>query len=353
MEFITENNKGIAFLTQDMYRVPRHLTLQVIMLLITIGIFFDAPDSLNLSFNRFCGWITYYLFMNMLVYVNVYLLFPYFLAKDKMIAYLIAVVLFTILALLIVMVLQDLFYDIAVSRQEPSVFALFLSLSSSFLAIILFIFGMSTVLLFKPLMYSNIKEQELQKAAGESELKFLKSQINPHFLFNTINNAHILVDEDPEMASHILTKLDDLLKYQFTDSFKEKVRLTDDIQLLNDYLELEKVRREQFTFIMESKGDLNSIFVAPLLFIPFVENAVKHNLDSHGSSYVHVVFKLENKELQFTCENSKPAQPVSRKIGGIGLTNIVRRLNLLYANSYSLTKSESTDTYTVKLILKL
>ncbi|SMG09560.1 sensor histidine kinase [Sphingobacterium psychroaquaticum] len=351
MDVKVEHNKGIPFLTSDAYRIHRHLFLQGIILLITIGVFFDTPDTLNLSVNRFWGWLTYYLFMNMLVFVNVYVLFPYFLAKDKIVPYVLSVVLFTFFALLILMVLQDQFYDIAVTRQEPSALAIFLSLSSSFLAILLFMGGMSAVLLFKPIMYSRIKKQELQKVASESELKFLKSQINPHFLFNTINNANILVEDEPEMAQHILTKLDDLLRFQLTDGFKDKVRLTDDIRLLIDYLELEKVRRDQFEFTVEMDGALDHIVVAPLLFIPFVENAVKHNLDSNGASYVKLNFKVENETLVFTCENSKPQRPVPQKVGGIGLVNIVRRLNLLYANTYTLEKIETAQNYTVKLKL--
>ncbi|MCW8313801.1 histidine kinase [Sphingobacterium thalpophilum] len=350
---LTVDNKGFAFLIADRYRVLRNISLQVIILLITIGIFFDAPDTLNLSFNRFCGWLAYYLFMNMLVYVNVYLLFPHFLAKDKIIQYVIVVVLFAVVALFILMILQDLFYDIAVSRNEPSPIAIFLSLASSLLAIILFITGTSALLLFRPLIQSNIKERELQKATTESELKFLKSQINPHFLFNTINNANILIDEDPEMSAHILTKLNDLLHYQFTDSVRDKVCLADDISLLTDYLELEKVRRDRFEFNIETWGDTKNVFIAPLLFIPFVENAVKHNLNSNGISYVNISLGIGEQSLVFICENSKSMRVNPTQMGGIGLSNIVRRLQLLYEDRYSLEKEETEENYKVKLTVML
>lgn len=353
MELSTHYNKGVAFLVDSKYRIPRHLFLQVVILLITIGIFFDTPDTLNFSLNRFYGWIAYYLFMNMLIYVNVYVLFPRFLVKDKIIQYVVAVVLFTLFSLFILMILQTLFYDIAVTHQEPSTMAIFLSLSSSFLAIMLFIGGMSTLLLFKPLMHSNMRVQELKTATTESELKFLKNQINPHFLFNTINNANILVDDEPKMASDMLTKLDDLLKYQFKDSLKEKVRLTDDIHFLADYLDLEKVRRDEFEFSIVTNGDIASIMIAPMLFIPFVENAVKHNSNNRAAAYVNLSFTLKNNELTFISENSKPANPTQQKEGGIGLVNISRRLGLLYENSYSLEKYETDITHTVKLTLKI
>lgn len=353
MGLSVENNKEVAFFVDSKYRIHRHVLLQIVILLITTSIFFDTPDTLNLTFNRFCGWIGYYLFINMLVYVNVYVLFPRFLAKNKVIQYVIVVVLFTLCSLFILVILQNLFYDIGVSHQAPNIIAIFLSLSSSFLAIMLFIGGMSTLLLFKPMMQSNMREQELKIATTESELKFLKSQINPHFLFNTINNANILIDDEPEMTSNMLTKLDDLLKYQFDDSQKEKVCLKNDIRFLADYLDLEKVRRDQFEYTMEIKGRSDTVFIPPLLFIPFVENAVKHNPDSNKGSYVSLFFRVENDVLVFICENSKPLNPIRQHIGGIGLANIIRRLNLLYGNSYLLEKSEVEQKYTVKLTLKI
>lgn len=353
MELSAENNKGVAFLLDSKYRIYRHLFLQVVILLITVSIFFDTPDTLNLSFNRFCGWIGYYLFMNMLMYVNVYVLFPRFLVKDKITQYIVAVVLFTLCSLFILMVLQSLFYDIGISHQEFSLIAVFLSLSSSFLAIMLFIGGVSTLLLFKPIIQSNIREQELKIATTESELKYLKSQINPHFLFNTINNANILLDDEPEMTSSMLTKLDDLLRYQFDDSQKENVYLKDDIRFLTDYLDLEKIRRDQFEYAIKIKGSIDNVFIPPLLFIPFVENAVKHNSDNSRESYVNLLFTIENDVLVFICENSKSLNPTQQKVGGIGLTNIIRRLNLLYDNSYFLERNVTEQKYTVNLTLKL
>lgn len=353
MELVAENSTGIAFLTADKYHLHRHIALQLMILLITIGVFFDTPDTVNLSFNRFCGWVTYYLFMNMLAYTNVYLLFPKYMAKDKILQYVIAVLLFTSFSLILLVILQELFYDIAVSHQEPSPTAISLSIVSSFLAIILFMVGMSALLLFKPLMQSYFRENELKILASESELKFLKSQINPHFLFNTINNANILLDDEPSMASSILTKLDDLLTYQWNDSHKDQVYLRNDIQLLSDYLDLEKIRRDQFDFNIDTYGAFDFITIPPLLFIPFVENAVKHNLDSNGASYVKLVFKLENGLLIFTCQNSTPSFSKPSIHGGIGLQNVVRRLDMLYDDRYILEKEEKDQTYTVKLTLKL
>ncbi|WP_257667012.1 sensor histidine kinase [Parapedobacter tibetensis] len=312
--------------------------------------FFDAPDKLNTSLNRFYGWITYYLFINMLVYVNAYGLFPRFLAKNKLVAYIISVILFIVFALFVMVLLQELFYDIAVTHQQPSSIAMFLNIASSMLAMLLFLGGVSALLLVKQWMISNRRINDLRLATFQSELNFLKSQINPHFLFNMINNATIMVDEDPKMASRILVKLDDMLHYQFNDSTQDVVSLKADIAFLNDFLDLEKVRRDYFEYLVTVEGGVEDIEVPPLLFIPFVENAVKHNLDTNRS-YVHIRFRAENRRLFFECENSKPMKLIKRDVGGLGLANIKRRLDLLFENNYALDIAETRTTYTVNLQL--
>lgn len=348
-----ENKKDISsFLIDNKYHVHRHLVLQLVILAISLSIFFDAPDKLNISLNRFYGWISYFLFLDMLVYVNVYVLFPLFLAKNKLFSYVISVILFTIFSLFIMIILQELFYDIAVTQMQPSGVALFLSISSSMCTIFLFLGGISTLMLFKQWMISNRNINNLQLATFQSELYFLKSQINPHFLFNMINNANIMVDEDPKMASYILEKLDDMLQYQFNDSIQDNVSLKADIAFLSDFLDLEKVRRDYFEYTIAIEGNIQDVKVPPLLFIPFVENAVKHNLDTN-KSYLHLKYRMENGCLFFECENSKPLKPVRREVGGLGLVNIKRRLDLLFENNYVLNVIEKETNYRVNLYLNL
>lgn len=346
-------NKNISsFLIDDSYRIHRHCILWTVIFMITVSIFFDAPDKWNTSLNRFYGWISYFLFLNMLVYFNAYVLFPRFLLKNKLYAYLISVTLFTLFALLVMVLLQELFYDIAVTRQQSSGIAVFLSMASSMLAILLFLGGISALLLVKNRIISSRRIHDLRLATVRAELSFLKSQINPHFLFNMINNANIMVDEDPKTASHILIKLDDMLQYQLNDSTQDKVSLQADIAFLTDFLELEKVRRDYFEYTIKVENDSGDIEIPPLLFIPFVENAVKHNLDTQ-LSYVYIEFKIKNGEVYFQCKNSKPIKPVIRNTGGLGLTNIKRRLNLLFENNYRMDVTETDTTYTVNLQLSL
>lgn len=351
MENLANNNIS-PFLIDDKYRLYRHIILWVVIFAITLSVFFDAPDQWNTSLNRFYGWISYFLFLNTLVYFNAYVLFPRFLAKNKLFAYLVSVILFTVFALFVMVILQELFYNIAVTHQQPSGIAIFLSIASSMLTILLFLGGISALLLFKDRMISNQRINELRLTTFMSEINILKSQINPHFLFNMINNANIMVDEDPKTASHILVKLDDMLQYQLKDSTQDKVSLHADIAFLTDFLDLEKVRRDHFEYILSVGDDFEDVQIPPLLFIPFVENAVKHNLDTN-MSYVHIGFKVVNGQLHFECKNSKPIKPVKRKTGGLGLANIKRRLDLIFGDNYVLDVTETDTTYTVNLQLSL
>jgi Putative regulator of cell autolysis len=341
------------FLFDSKYRIHRHLLLQAFIIIIVIGNFFDAPDRVNLTLDRFYSAIGYFLFLNMLVYFNAYVLFPRFLAKNKPVSYLVSLVIFSFIALFLMIIIQFYFYDIAVIHQEPSGPAIFLSMASSLLGIALFQGGVATFLLFKQWVAGSQRMNDLRIATSRSELDFLKSQINPHFLFNMINNANILVEEDPETASYILIKLDDLLRYQLNDSLRDKVRLQADIDFLTNFLRLEKIRRDKFDFEIDIKGEIGEVQVAPLLFIPFVENAVKHNASGDENSFVCISFALHQNNLSFSCRNSVGSRSVKRESGGLGLVNIKRRLDLLFEDNYSLNRIQTDTVYTIELELKL
>ena len=346
-----ETSFGISFIIDDKYRIWRHLLLQTLVVMITIGIFFDAPDVLNISLGRFYGWIGYFLFINMLIYFNAFVLFPCFLAKRRIFAYVVSSVIFVLFSIFVMMVLQECTYDIALTRQEEvPVMVIILNIVSSLFAIFFFLGGISALLLFKQWMSDNLRINNLKSVTSQSELKFLKSQINPHFLFNMLNNAKILVDEDPDKATSILQKLDELLRYQLNDSLQDKVFLEADIDFLTNFLELEKTRRDSFDYSIQKQGELSRVQVAPLLFIPFVENAVKHN-SNDGSPYVHISFELQENTLIFNCKNPVSIDVAKKDDGGLGLSNIVRRLDLLFGQKYSLEQSKTDKEYSVNLQL--
>lgn len=205
---------------------------------------------------------------------------------------------------------------------------------------------------FKKWMIDVQEMNELQQAHLKAELEQLKSQVNPHFLFNTLNNLLVLTKTDTEKATQVLLGLSDLLRYQLYDSAREKIILSKDIAFIHNYLALEKIRKNDFIFTIHTEGNTDAQMLPPFLFIPFVENAVKHGASTVGHSYLTLNFRLTNKELYFYSENSKPvvSQP---KIGGLGLGNIKRRLDLLYPGTHTLQITDNPGNYTVNLILPL
>lgn len=348
------NNSTISrFLFKDEFHVHRHLLLLLIILIISTDVFFDAPDKLSSSGNLFYGWLGYFLFLNLIIYINIKILTPLFLIRNKPFLYLISIILLVITSMALMIILQSFFYESSILHQEPSYIALSLNMAASFLSIGFIVIGTSSLLLFKDWANTSQHISELKSATLQSELKFLKDQINPHFLFNMLNNAAIMIEEDPDTASSILTKLNDLLRYQINDTARDKVSLKADINFLIDFLDLEKTRRDQFDYTISREENIHDVNISPLLFIPFVENAIKHSSDSKNFSYVNISFRINNNKLQFICENSKPLKAIKQKEGGLGLVNIKRRLDLLYTDNYTLEQKETNTIYTVHLILNL
>lgn len=338
-------------LVDNRFRLLGHLLLLLLIL-------FLGFQNIHGNFNRegfHYAFVVSTLVFALPIYLSIYWLVPSFLNKHQLVQYW---VLFSIIILLSALLGLAFLYPLHQQYgihdfclQDGRPFS-FLSFIHSVITLMLIASGCTSFELFRRWIVSDRKIMELEKATKQTELQQLKNQINPHFLFNMLNNANILVKEDAVEASQVLEKLDDLLRYQFNDSARKEVLLKADIQFLVDYLELEKVRRDHFEYQVTTEGELDDVCVPPLLFIPFVENAVKHNPDSNNLSYVHLYFTVRDNELLFRCENSKPPVPV-KKEGGIGLVNIRRRLDLLYGPKYVLQIEDKETTYNVNLHLNL
>ena len=345
------NNWFELLLVSRRFRVARHLLLQVLILLLTLPSLGSEEEVFIVNSERLWGGIIFYAGLNILCYLNIYLLVPRLLLTGRINRYkwgiLVLMTAFFIYALILEAQLSDMPY------QSMSFFRAFIGFAASFLMIGLILFATSTMVLFMQWMNEQKRIGELKLATKQSELNMLKQQINPHFLFNMLNNANVLLNRTPKEASQVLFRLEELLNYQLNDSTKELVDLDSDINFLNDFLNLEKIRRDHFTYSITKEGDTTRIKVPPLLFIPFVENAIKHNPDNVNESYVNIQFKIENDELYFRCENSKPAVALTKsKVGGLGLANIRRRLELLYARQHTLSIVDGEKQFTVVLIIK-
>lgn len=190
--------------------------------------------------------------------------------------------------------------------------------------------------------------QQLEKEKLEAELKLLKSQINPHFLFNTLNNLYALTLQNSHKAPEMVYKLSQLMNYMLYDSNQPDVPLQKEIQYIQNYIALEKVRYDSLDVSLNVYDVPDSIRIAPLLMLPFVENAFKHGVSNQLSGgWVRVDILLQNDTLVLKVENSKNTTliPEQKSVSGIGLQNVKKRLELIYPDRFSLQSMDEGETY--------
>lgn len=329
-------------------RILRHL---VVWSVFALGFYFNNEN--NLYVETFLNYykISFCAFVLLMCYLNMYVMVPKFLFGGKPKMYRLCFLGLIFIASIAVLISQMIFKSIDQSQYVKTIFIPPI-IQNVFHATIFLAFS-TAIKLFQQSMRDTERINELTRAGLESELEQLKNQINPHFLFNMLNNVNVLTKKDPAKASQVVMKLCDLLRYQLYDSTREKVLLTADIHFLNDSLDLEKIRRDNFEYTTIKSGQINGIQVPPLLFITFVENAIKHSLSAEKASFVDIYFDIEDDRLHFTCINSKPAKKSSNLIGGIGLKNVKRRLELLFPEKHELKIHDEANLYTVKLTIQL
>jgi len=201
-----------------------------------------------------------------------------------------------------------------------------------------------------------VQVQEERRKSAEAELTWLKHQLNPHFLFNTLNNISSLTQIDPDKAQESIGQLSDLLRYALYDSEAEKVSLADEISFMDNYIDLMALRCNELTTVTKRlEVPQGHVEVAPLLFISLVENAFKHGVNARRASYVKVSMSCRDGVLTFACSNSLfERQGGSDHIGsGIGLENMKRRLELLYPGKYTYEQRSGDGDYSVVVTLQV
>ncbi len=185
------------------------------------------------------------------------------------------------------------------------------------------------------------------------ELDLLKSQIQPHFFFNTLNNLYALTLEKSDVAPSVVLKLSDIMQYVLYDVKEPSIPLIKEIEYVQNYLDLERLRfGENIETETKIVGEINQIDVPPLLFLPFIENCFKHGSKTDGKIEVAIGFEIiDNKRLQFQVKNSfnDDTKEIVQKKHGIGIKNVERRLELLYPNNFQLKSAVEGSYYCVSL----
>jgi len=210
---------------------------------------------------------------------------------------------------------------------------------------------------YKKGLKQQVRLQEAEAKQLQTELALLKSQVNPHFFFNTLNNLYSLSLDKSERVPEVILKISDLMRYVLESSNNKKVELTHEINFIQNYLSLERLRLSANNDVkFNIAGKTDGKMIAPMLLIPFIENSFKHGVSaSISSNYVLMDLKIEGNELFFSIENNKQEnnktneQPSSKS----GLKNVKRRLELLYPDQHQLDIEEKEKSYKVNLKIKL
>ena len=198
------------------------------------------------------------------------------------------------------------------------------------------------------------KLEEERRRNTEAELVWLKNQLNPHFLFNTLNNISSLVTVDADKAQESICQLSDLLRYALYESNAAKVKVRDEVVFMRNYIDLMSIRCNAKTRIEVRFDEFeDSAQISPLLFISLVENAFKHGTSAHLDSFVKIDMGMDGRDLVFSCENSITERSAENYSGsGVGLENIRRRLELLYPSSHSYLQNTEDGIYIVVVRIK-
>jgi two-component system LytT family sensor kinase len=306
----------------------------------------------SLNFFAICvaGRIT---LLILIAYLNLHYFLPRYLLQKRYLKYT-GMVLLSILGYLIAQSLFDFYlygYVIGPMRNSNLAEALWYNFFSTMWYLALMVALKLSIDWYE-------QQRILQKILVEklnAEVNFLRSQVNPHFLFNILNNLYALTLKKSDQAPEVVLKLSEMMEYMLYESDDPKVALDKEISYLRNYIDLEKIRYDTNPDIsFEVAGDPDGKEIAPLLLLPLVENAFKHGLSKkaeHG--WLHGKINVSQSAVEVTVENNKSAGPPAEGKGGIGLENLRKRLELLYPSSHLLRIDDTKESFKVFMEIKL
>src|SRR5689334_12273808 len=322
-----------------------------------------AGSCLTLNLTSSANWsatdiieslVEFVLSTSIIVYINFYLLIPYFLNKRKYLLYVFilaaSVVAYSWLVCATEVYLLNMYTEWGIPNLFRHLFASNIVMSALFVTT-------TTGLKLSKKWYMNRSEmQRLRLEKAEAELQFLRTQINPHFLFNTLNNIYSLIlTKENEKAGGMILKLSDIMDYMIHESKEETVPLQAEINHIRNYLDLEKIRLTgQNNIDFMSETDAEHYMIAPFILLPFIENGFKHGISNTiNNGYINIHLNAAKGILNFKVENSKPVSADKNLNNGIGLVNIKRRLEIIYPGRYELKIHDNARSFDVDLAINL
>ncbi|HWY37044.1 MAG TPA: histidine kinase [Bacteroidia bacterium] len=300
------------------------------------------PKFINGSFNPlFLGLALTNTMLISFYYLNYHILIPKFYFTKKYFVYIFCLFIYLFLIILVLLSRKE-FNPLPSPPFRYSAAAFAGTIFMRFIMIFLCSLGIST--------YDRLKHAEREKM--KAELSYLKAQINPHFLFNTLNSIYALTVKKSDVAPESVTKLSGIMRYVITDAAQEFVALDKEIDHTSNYIALEELRvTSKVNLQYKATGEFTGKKIAPLIFIPFIENAFKHGVSTKENSSIQITIFVEGKSFNLLVKNTKVnAHTVST---GIGIDNAKMRLKLLYPGKYSLDITDGETEYSVSLKIDL
>lgn len=280
----------------------------------------------------------------LIFYANYLILLPkYFFNNKKIIYFLLVVLTFLLVAIITRLIIANLSDFNAIHSKQNSIYFAF-----GFFRILLALFFSGALL-----VYENWQKSERDRLLAEVSL--LKAQINPHFLFNTLNGIYTLVLKKSDRAAESVSQLSALMQYAATDAVKERVLLKDELNYLTSYVELQKLRLTATTLLNFSiEGNPATLQIEPLLLITFIENAFKYGVSTERDSKIEIAIRIDDGALNLHVRNSKSHKTIQNNANTeIGLKNTISRLQKGYPDRHALEIDETLVSYTVNLVLQL
>jgi len=294
-----------------------------------------------------------------------YFLVPKFLLQKKyfrfFLYFLYTIIISITLELNAVMISLISISDFGMNQMNPASFNIFYLIAANYLVVFLAV-AIKMINQWYQIQHQNLlleKEgMEIELKLKEAELKLLKAQIHPHFLFNTLNNLYGLALSGSEKTPDIVLKISSLLDFMLYRSTQPKVKLQEELNYIKDYVELEKLRYHRIDIEWNEDGIVDDQYIAPMLLQPLIENAFKHGTSKDiDHPWIKVKIRIKNSStLEFTVQNSR--SPDSQKdeceyTEGIGLKNVKKRLNILYPDFHQLDIQEQPDVFRIQLNVEL
>lgn len=335
----------------------------LLLIMIVIGVFYrsnhNSIDQTAKIFNAIASVSLFALFPSVITYYFYYfLVFPKYLQHKRYLSAILSAILISLAAAILSYISIRFFIETGrlIDMDEGGRHGRSTALRTILVtSIIASISGMVALVIKGFITWFDERKlkEELKQKNHEAELALVKAQLDPHFLFNTLNNIDTLIVNNASEASNYLNMLSDILRFMLYETKSEKILLVHEIEYIQKYIELQKIRTSNLNYVhFEISGSPGNKTIAPLVFIPFIENAFKHAANKKIDNAINVKILIDKNSIGFVCENKyDPNRKYKQGSNGLGNDLIQKRLNLIYPGNHKLEIVKQSDIYSVHLII--